>query len=167
MVLLTSTLWLQSASPAISAEVDRADGLGVSWFRPCFDSWWPKESAPLSLGSPLVAFGSDRQGALFRTGKLLDLKFSGSRFFWTAPIVVVASNCSGAWGCSPLPWSMALRIQIRSLSALRNSGTFSPTGPYGPKPGPCSRAHQELAVGTQSRAAEHPHLAGRRPGHPD
>lgn len=126
MVLLTSILWLQSTSSAISVEVDRPEGLGANRLRHCFISWWPKGCVPPGLSPTLAGLRSGRQEVLFRAGKLLDLKVSSSHFCWTAPTVAGALSCSPTSGCGPLLLSMALRIQIRSLIAFEDSGAFHP-----------------------------------------
>lgn len=119
------------------------------------------------LAPALAGLRSGRQEALFRTGKLLDLKVSGSHFSWTAPTVPCASSCFPSWGCSPVPSSMALRIQIRSLIvALRDSGAFHPPA-RGAEVGPTQSCPPGTGAGDAEPSSRASSPAERHPGHPD
>lgn len=96
----------------------------------------------------------------------MDLKVSGSHFSWKAPTVAGACSCSPAWGCSPVPSSMALRIQIRSLIALKHSGAFHPPA-RGAEVGPTQSCPPGTGAGEVEPRSRASSPAARRPGHPD
>lgn len=118
------------------------------------------------LAPAFAGLRSGRQEALFRTGKLLDLKVSGSHFSWTAPTVTCASSCSPAGGCSPVPSSMALKIQVRPLIVLRDSGAFHPPA-RGAEVGPTQSCPPGTGAGDAEPRSRASSPAERHPGHPD